>query len=276
MRYSVVFFVFFTLGTASVLAQFSPVLNEYEKDLQQRFAEIVPLMPDSIKIKHNNYIEKHMTDALSMAEAFFYPFDSLKNIGKITSRDQKLRLLTWNLLYSDGTHQYYGFVLYRPDNKAKHFLLRLTDRSATIENPEMLTLDTENWFGALYYEIIEKKWDGVTLYTLLGYDPNNMFISKKIIDNLYFREDSIPVFGAPVFKKNNAFLHRIIFEYSARVSMSLRYNQDLKMIVFDHLSPAKPSYTGSYQFYGPDFSFDAFKFTDDHWELVEDIDMRNR
>ena len=42
--------------------------------------------------------------------------------------------------------------------------------------------------------------------------------------------------------------------------MMLRYDDKLKMIVFDHLSPSKPSYEGKYQYYGPDFSYDGLIF----------------
>jgi hypothetical protein len=48
------------------------------------------------------------------------------------------------------------------------------------------------------------------------------------------------------------------------------------MIVFDHLSPANESYTGNYQYYGPDLSFDALRFENGIWELKENIDVRNR
>jgi hypothetical protein len=57
--------------------------------------------------------------------------------------------------------------------------------------------------------------------------------------------------------------------------MSLRYDPTHKRIVFDHLSPSKPSYEGNYEFYGPDFSYDAFTFIDNTWVLVENIDIRN-
>jgi hypothetical protein len=70
--------------------------------------------------------------------------------------------------------------------------------------------------------------------------------------------------------------NRVVFEYSARVSMSLRYDAAKKRIVFDHLSPAKPSFEGNYEFYGPDFSYDAFAFIDNYWVLEENIDIRNR
>jgi len=49
----------------------------------------------------------------------------------------------------------------------------------------MATLTADNWYGCLIYAIIEKKLSGITCYTLLGYNPENLFISKKIIDILW-------------------------------------------------------------------------------------------
>jgi hypothetical protein len=50
----------------------------------------------------------------------------------------------------------------------------------------------------------------------------------------------------------------------------------MNMIIFDHLSPSKPSYAGNYQYYGPDFSYDGLKFEQGIWELVENVDIRNQ
>jgi len=58
--------------------------------------------------------------------------------------------------------------------------------------------------------------------------------------------------------------------------MSLQWNEKMNMIIFDHLSPSKPSYTGNYQFYGPDFSYDGLEVVNGYWDLVEDIDIRNK
>ena len=57
--------------------------------------------------------------------------------------------------------------------------------------------------------------------------------------------------------------------------MSLKYNNELKMIVFDHLSPFESRYQGVYQFYGPDFSYDGLEFNKGIWRLISDVDARN-
>ena len=64
-------------------------------------------------------------------------------------------------------------------------------------------------------------------------------------------------------------------EFSAELAMTLRYNPELKQIVFDHLTPLHPLYTGYFQFYGPDGSYDGLKFIEGIWVFEEDVDARN-
>ena len=102
-----------------------------------------------------------------------------------------------------------------------------------------------------------------------------MFTSKRVIDVLYFDEQGNPQFGAPIFDNGKRKFSRIIFEYSAKVSMVMRYVPESDMIIFDHLSPSEPRYSNDYRFYGPDFSYDGFKFEKGRWLLYSDLDMRN-
>lgn len=68
-----------------------------------------------------------------------------------------------------------------------------------------------------------------------------------------------------------------MFEYSSEVSMSLRYNDKMDMIVYNHLSPRKEGNVleGLPQYYGPDGSFDGLEMKKDKWVVIEDIDVRN-
>lgn len=129
--------------------------------------------------------------------------------------------------------------------------------------------------GALYYSVIEKTFQGKTYYLLLGFDFNSIFSSKRLIEVLTFGADFEPVFGSYVFKVDNDFIARVVFEFSARAAMTLRYIPDIETIVFDHLSPYRPDFTGNFQFYGPDFSFDGFKFDKGYWVYVRNLDLRN-
>jgi hypothetical protein len=46
------------------------------------------------------------------------------------------------------------------------------------------------------------------------------------------------------------------------------------MIVFDHLSPSESIYEGQRQYYGPDFTFDGYKFVNKRWKLFPDLDLK--
>ena len=129
--------------------------------------------------------------------------------------------------------------------------------------------------GALYYSVLESLYQGKTYYTLLGFDFNSLFSSKKIVEILTFGLGDEPVFGANIFKVDNSFIARVVFEFSARATMTLRYIPESQTIVFDHLSPYRPDFAGNYQFYGPDFTFDGFKLENGCWRYVRNIDIRN-
>jgi hypothetical protein len=263
------------LFTLNIHAGAITSLPELETAMRKLFDKALAETDDSLKTYFHFQIGDLLAEALLMPGSFEYPFDSLKRIGKISSPDGKLRLFTWNLIFTDGKHRCYGIVCYKEKSLEKPLVFRLNDCSASLTDPHKQQLGPETWYGALYYEIIERKWQGTTVYTLLGFNPHDQYISIKIIDCLYFTDKNLPFFGAPVFKAHNVIQHRMIFQYAARVSMSLRFNSKTDMIVFDHLSPAKPSYAGKFQFYGPDLSFDGLKFEDGCWHLTEDIDVRN-
>jgi len=206
--------------------------------------------------------------------SFDFRFRSLKYVGIIYSPDLKFRIIQWNLPYNDGTHKYFGFIQYHK-SKRKTVLIELHDKSDLITKPQLEKLSSKNWYGALYYKIIHNTYKENEYYTLLGSDLNNMFTKKKIIEILTFDRKGNPSFGAMVFKNQNKPAARIIFEYSIQANMVLTYDQNKEMIIFDHLSPSRPSLVGRYEFYGPDFSYDGMKFERGIWNYYPDLDIRN-
>ena len=94
------------------------------------------------------------------------------------------------------------------------------------------------------------------------------------IEVLYFINDELK-FGYPLFKSKTQVANRVIFEYSSKVVMTLKYDETSDQIVFDHLSPSQPTLSGHYEFYGPDFSYDAFRFENNSWFYKAAIDIKN-
>ena len=68
---------------------------------------------------------------------------------------------------------------------------------------------------------------------------------------------------------------RVMFEYNAKTTMTLRYNTAVSAIVFDHLAPKEDYLENQFQFYGPDLSYDAFILRRGKWNFEEEVDVQN-
>ena len=233
------------------------------------------LKNDEEKIRLNDTIIKVFIQTLENEESFSYPFDSLKHVGKIRSEDDLVRILTWNTRFKDGTYKYYGFIQNKNIKKNKTTNWLLSDKSDSLETPENIILSYYNWYGALYYQIYNYTEKKKNYYILFGWDGNNNYTSKKIIEILSFNNNGKPVFGKSVFKNDKKIQKRVFFEHTIKSSMSCKYNKSIDAIVFDHLSPLKPSQKGQYQFYGPDGSFDGYKLDHGKWVYIPDINVTN-
>jgi hypothetical protein len=263
-------------------AQSTDSLVAAEERLGSLFERISQVESDTEKEQLCEDISDVFDEMLLQPSSFKHSFDSLKNLGKVYSPDGRLRFYTWNLPLRDGTNRFYGMLQFKPDHLQEPLVFRLTDAGDQVEDVLQAVASGDNWYGSLVYEITQFESLDTTYYILLGFAPFDLFTSQKIIDILYFRPDIIqdktrlqPVFGKPVFLVGNKLQCRVVFEYSARVQMTLQWADQAEMIIFDHLSPLNPSYTGNYQFYGPDFSYDGFVFEKGVWRLMEDIDIRN-
>ncbi|MEI6695911.1 MAG: hypothetical protein WCO13_07570 [Bacteroidota bacterium] len=254
---------------------------------------------DRLKFEANEKFLALLEEALYINKSFDYPFDSIKTIARLISPDHKIKIYNWVIAKIDGSFDYYAILQSYNEKKKKYDVFKLMDKSSEIIAPEFQTLDANNWYGALYYKIIHTQNGEVDFYTLLGWNGNNGLSFIKLIDVLSFKSGNKPVFGATIFRKGKDKPKRIIFEYSAKAIMNLKYdNQEYQeklklkkpkkgkrfeityvkspMILFDRLAPLSPSLEGQKQFYVPETNiYDAFIFENGKWIFKEDIDARN-
>ena len=276
----VILITLFSVLSNSIIAQESNFTNN-EKILKVLFDSLFTrddtrfLRTDIEKKQLNDTIQSILFETLIQKGSFDYSFDSLKHIGKIYSKDKQVRLITWNTKYSDGTFNYLGFIQYNNIKKNTVLTYTLIDKSDSIKNPETAVLSYYSWFGALYYGIYDYTIKNKTFYILFGWDGNNYYTNKKIIEILSFNNAGKPIFGKSVFKIDNKVQKRVIFEHSIKTSMTCKYNENVNAIVFDHLSPTKPSEKGQFQFYGPDGFFDVLQLIKEKWVLIPDIFVTN-
>lgn len=270
MKKILVLIIWFISGNIS--AQ-SIDIKQQTDSISSLFNAIVKAETDEQKLAYNDKVKAVFSNLLKLPETFEYAFLELKFVSKLTSEDGQIRIYTWNIPYENGDFQYFGFVQLRKISGID--LIELKDKSKKIKQAENKTLYAGNWYGALYYKLLTNTYKGKTYYTLLGWDGNDNFTNKKIIDILSISGKKIQ-FGSPVIKmKNNEIKKRLIFEYSEQAKMMLKYDDKIKMIVFDHLAPEQKKFKGQYMYYGPDMSQDGLAFENGFWILKENLDLRN-
>jgi hypothetical protein len=154
-------------------------------------------------------------------------------------------------------------------------LFPLIDRSIIIKNQEDTVTNHEWWIGAIYYKILKNSYNNKNYYTLLGYDENSIRSTKKRIEILSFDTKGNPVFGGPFFTFENDTIQKPIqtrytIEYKKNGNARIVYDDELDMIIYDHLisesnEPAK-KYT-----YIPDGDYEGFKWVKGKWQHIEKV-----
>jgi hypothetical protein len=243
----------------------------YIEQINQLQNRMLYLPTDSDRIRQGREITRMLTDWLKTDSSFFSKTRP-RHVGRVNSPDKQFNLFTFNIPLTDGTHLFSGVIQLAPQN-GQCQVITLTDVSRQYETrPVFEQFTPERWYGSLYYEIIPRKVEGKKIYVLLGSCLNNsLFTNKKIIETLWFTDDHQPIFGYPMFDYGLKIQSRIIFEYTIMAQMSIHYNKKLDMIIFDHLAPSSPLYTNNYKYYGPDASYDGFKFKDGLWRFWPNV-----
>ncbi len=262
-------FLFFYFGIA-----ISQNNADKVRDLQILFEKLSFAPDDSERDSLNRKITTEIKNYIS--ENDIKNIKVIKNVSVLVSDDDYLEIITWPILYSDNIYRFFGFIKYYDKDFGRYNVEFLADKSDKIINPEYQILTPNNWFGAFYYKLIQKKYKKEKVYVLLGWDGNNDLSNKKIIDVFYLDENNEPTFGKNIFESENGIKKRLIFEYKEGISMSLRYDEKSDKIIWDHLSPSKPELKGHYEYYGPDLTFDALKFEKGVWKYIPDYDITQK
>lgn len=225
------------------------------------------------RLTADSVLHRLMLAEMQKPESFDAPYEQLVNMGKLSSSDGKLRLINWNVPLKKGKHLYHCIVLVK-DKKSGHMVFELqvpSDPERAINDRKVLT--TDQWYGALYYEIIPVKKGAKTYYTLLGWSGNDRLSTRKVIDVLSISGKRLKL-GAPIFQMKKQAQYRVVFEYSEEVRMGLGFEEDQQRIVYDNLTPISQDLEGQFQFYGPDGSYNALIWKNGKWMLDADIEVK--
>jgi len=270
--------IFFALLFSSLFvnAQQVGVLAQVENTLLRLGQKCIRLKTEEQRMAAADSFALVLDQNIGKQESFEFPFSKVTNLSKLIAPDQSFRVYTWSVPMRDGSFSFYGRLVLNEEKGLR--VIKLSDAAADIENPENMLLKPEQWYGAMYYDIVSTKEKGTNFYTLMGYRPNNSSHHEKILEPISLDNSNKMRFGAKIFNtplvngiKYKRPPYRLIFRYSPKGSASVKYIPEEKRIVMDHLAPADVDVTDDWARYGPDFSYQALFWKDGHWQLEDEI-----
>ena len=281
MKSLLLFIAFFLFVTHTSYSQISDndlkILQKKEDSLKLMSKAFLTAAETADRMRQDSLFVKTLIRSLQTKHSFYYPFDSVKGISHLYAPDSSFRIFTWQLSF-DNDYMYNrqrGAIQFRTaDGSLK--LTPLRDYSEFADNPLDSARTKNNWIGAVYYNIIKTNYNGKNYYTLFGFDGNSYRTTKKWIDVLTFDAESNPVFGGQKFfsfekdsiKKKPQ--HRYAIEYKKEASTTVNFDEDMQMIVIDHLisETNEPEYAWTFV---PDGDYEGFKWVAGKWQHVDKV-----
>ena len=267
------------LSVSTAMAQSSnkadvAALRQKEDSLREVAARIVMAREPADRFRADSLFTRMLVRALKIPYSFSYPFDSIIHISKLYSPDSVFRIFTWQVVRDENLNRRHGAIQVRTtDGSLK--LFPLIDRTSVISHAIDTVTNNEWWLGSIYYKIIQKKTNNADYYTLLGYDENTMKSTKKRIEVLSFDDTGKPVFGGPFFSFEEDSVRkpmqsRFWIEYKKEGNARLQFDQEMDMIIYDHLISENNEPDKKYT-YIPDGDYEGFKWKNGKWVHVDKV-----
>lgn len=265
----------------SCLVSFSLFAKEIEIDTaltngEVRIGKILTQLraatDDAEKEFINIELEAELENLLEHPQVIEYPFESWTTMSTIVSPDGEFRIFNWNIEDKQLNHTHYCYVVKKKRGK-KNQVFKFKENKLNLPPRPENTLTPDMWYGALYYKIIPVQKGSKTYYTVLGFSGKDRSSNMKLLDVFYFKGRTLRM-GYPMFqesKDSKRLKRRVFFEYSEKAVVSVRLNEKLGGIVFDHLVPEQKNLEGLYSFYIPDMTYDMYKLVDATWRYQEDV-----
>lgn len=257
-----------TKANATALRNMEDSMKQYANDMIRKEFTEDRLVADSI-------FTRSLVRALRTPYSFNYRFDSIVTVSKIYAPDSSFRIFTWQFERDESYFRQRGAIQMKTaDGSLK--LFPLIDASPFTANPTDSVRNNLQWIGAIYYNIVEKKYNGKNYYTLFGYDDNDISTTRKWIDVLTFDKEGKPQFGGQFFNypedsiKPAQPAYRFCLEYKKDAHPRLNYDPEMDMIVFDHLISEDGHLSQKYTLI-PDGDYEGFSWKNGKWNYVKKI-----
>ncbi len=254
-------------------AESQPASSDTSIRLQGLFNRLAAGTSDAEKLRINDSIINIIDKYVRSDTVLKHKFRNIRYLGQISTRDSKLKIVTWNLILHDSKSRYYCYFI---NGNGKHnSVYKLTGpyREEPVRSDTVYSMS--DWYGALYYDIRPLKKDNQLYWILLGVDFGNPTVTRKIIDVMSFTPGGDIVLGKKWFTDSGKTNYRVVIEYSSDAVVSLKFLSD-KSIVFDHLVPFASSQEDSREHYGPEYSFDGYSYEKGMWKFRSGVNVKNK
>ena len=277
MKKPLFFSIFFLYQMIAVAQSIQPaeekVLQKKEDSLKIHALKIIKGNSAAVRFESDSVFTKMFVRALKTPNSFYYPFDSLETISKLYAPDNSFRIFTWQMVVNENLVRQHGAIqMNTKDGSLK--LFPLVDKSDVTTKIADTVGDNQGWIGAVYYKVVQTENNNQNYYTLLGYDENNIRSNRKIIEVLNFK-DGAPTFGGRYFSFDQDTIKkpttsRYIMEYKKDAGPRLTYDNDMQMIVFEHME-SETSEPNKKWTYVPDGDYEGFKWENGKWVHIEKL-----
>lgn len=274
----IIFSISILLFSQSAFSQISPadrkILRQKEDSLKVLSKKMIVDSLQEDRMRADSFFVRTLVRTLQVKNSFFYPLDSVMGISKLYAPDSSFRIFTWNLAYDQYYSRQRGAIQMRTkDGSLK--LIPLRDDSEFTINPMDSVRTKNNWIGAVYYKIILTKFNNKNFYTLFGYDANSAMTNKKWIEVMTFDQKNEPLFGGRFFSFDEDSVRkapqfRFSIEYKKAASTTMNYDDDMKMILFDHLISETDEPEKLFT-YVPDGDYEGFKWQNGKWVHIDKV-----
>jgi hypothetical protein len=182
----------------------------------------------------------------------------------IHAHDSSLSLYSYRFRIHSGLFSYRAILL------KKDKVYRLTKDNVVggdLQKSKRYSMD--DWYGAIYYNLVNKKIGGMEYYFLFGYRDLDETENQKLIDVLWFDEkDNLQLgaayFDIPEFEE----AQRYYFDYGEIGAAKLNYDPHQQLILKDHLIV---SIVNGKPVMLPDGSYEAMEWMKKKWRYIEKV-----
>lgn len=216
------------------------------------------------------YFETHV----KADDGFKQDFE-FENISFAISPDSTLRIYSGVWQKKENEFDYYSFVQYNGEEKG--WKVYRNSVGNQFDDPNRVYLNKDEWFGGLCYQIYPYKFGKNNHYLVFSFNAYTGKERRKLVEFLSWENGELKP-QEHLFKDKDQRKGESLFvlQYSWESTPVLRYDENEKIIIFDHLVPAPSVYDRDNISFVSDGTYEAFVLKKDRWMWEEILEINKQ